>query len=276
MQGRLRVGSVPYLVARPINLGLENDERIELVRDVPARLVERLREATVDVALVSSIELFRAEGYSYLAGPAVAGRGYVASVQVFLRRPLGELRSVVLDPSSRAAQALTRIVLEPREPNVRFAEVPPDTDPRAAAEEQDAGGWLRIGDRALIEVLDGRSPRSFNPCEAWALDTGLPFVFAVWIVRPGIVLSSEQIDAFVSARTRGKAAIEALAQEAAQTWALPLEPCRKYLLQECLYDPGADLAPALLEFRSRAARHGLCRADLPLNPIEVGSSTCRA
>src|SRR5687768_17102849 len=150
---RLRVGSVPYLVARPINFGLETDPRVELVRDVPSRLIDRLRAGEVDVALVSSIELFRTEGYSYLAGPAVAGRGYVGSVQVFLRRPVGELGLVVVDPSSRAAQALAQVVLERRESGVRFVEAPLGSDPRAAAEQLDAGGWLRIGDRALIEVL---------------------------------------------------------------------------------------------------------------------------
>ena len=108
---RLRVGTVPYLVARPLNLGLEAEPELEVAREVPARLVERLRQGTLDVALVSSIELFRAEGYGFLAGPAIAGRGYVASVQVFLRRPLGSLRSVTLDPASRTSQALAQVVL---------------------------------------------------------------------------------------------------------------------------------------------------------------------
>jgi chorismate dehydratase len=273
---RLRVGSVPYLVARPINFGLETDPRVELVRDVPARLIDRLRAGEVDVALVSSIELFRTEGYSYLAGPAVAGRGYVGSVQVFLRRPVGELGLVVLDPSSRAAQALAQVVLERREKGVRFVEAPLGSDPRAAAEQLDAGGWLRIGDRALIEVLEGRSPRTFNPSRAWAEDTGLPFVFAVWIVRPGLELRPEQVEAFASARANGRAAIETLAREASETWGLPHEPCRRYLLEECLYEPGPELSRALLEFRDRAAKLGLCRADLTPREVPLGGSPCPA
>ena len=272
----LRVGSVPYLVARPINFGLEREPGLELVRDVPARLIERLRDGRLDVALVSSIELFRQPGYSFLAGPAVAGRGYVASVQVFLRREVGELGQVVLDPSSRTAQALTRVVLAGREPGVSFTEVPLGSDPRSAAERLDAGGWLRIGDRALIEVLEGRSARTFNPSRAWAEDTGLPFVFALWIVRPGCQLTREQIEAFLRARSRGKVAIEALALEASNTWGLPLEPCRKYLIEECLYEPREALGPALIEFRDRAARLGLCDGALAPPAIEVGDAPCRA
>lgn len=266
---RLRVGSVPYLVARPINLGLEDDERIELSREVPARLVERLRDGSLDVALVSSIELFRAPGYGYLAGPAVAGNGYVASVQVFLRRAVGELRSVVLDPASRTSQALAQIVLARREPQARMREVELGLDPRAEAERGDDGGWLRIGDRALVEALDARAPRSFNPSEAWTTDTGLPFVFALWIVRPGVELDAAQIAAFGEARARGRTAIDALARQAAEAWGLPLAPCLKYLRQECLFDPGDALEPSLLRFRDEAARLGLCRADLTPRALRI-------
>lgn len=273
---RLRVGTVPYLVARPINLGLESEPGLEVAREVPSRLVERLRAGTVDVALVSSIELFRTPGYGYIVGPAIAGRGYVASVQVFLRRKLGDLRSVVLDPASRTSQALAQIVLTRREPGIRFREAPTGRDPRAEADSADDGGWLRIGDRSLVEALSPGAPPTLNPSELWAKDTGLPFVFALWIVRPGVELSAEQLACFERARERGRAALEALAREAARDWALPLEPCLEYLAKECLYDPGEQLEPALLRFRDESARLGLCAADLTPRAIRAGEPRCRS
>ena len=182
----------------------------------------------------------------------------------------------MLDPSSRAAQALTRITLGTRESGIEFIEVPIGVDPRASAEKLDAGGWLRIGDRALIETLEARSPLAFNPSAAWAADTGLPFVFAVWIVRPGLELDAEGIAVFTEARARGAASIEAFAREAAETWGLPLEPCRKYLMEECLYDAGALVEPALLAFRDRAAALGLCRADLAPRAIRPPGAPCPA
>ena len=265
----LRVGTVPYLVARPLNLGLEREPGFELVRAVPAQLVDGLRDGSLDVALVSSIELFRAPGYGYLTGPAVAGRGFVASVQVFLNRPVGELRSIVLDPASRTAQALAQITLERRERDVRFIEVPLGVDPRAVAQAEDHGGWLRIGDAALAEYLGPNAPRVFNPSEAWSADTRLPFVFALWIVRSGLELDAAQLAAFATARARGAAQIEELARDASRAWNLPLSACRKYLLEECRYDPGAELEPALLAFRDAAAKLGLCRGDLRPRALPV-------
>ncbi len=269
----LRVGSVPYLVARPLDAGLEQEPGIELVRRVPAELVAALRGGELDVALVSSIELFRRPGYAFLDGLGVAGAGHVGSVQVFLRAPIADVASVALDPASRAAATLVRVLFERRPGTaeglpraaVRWIEVPAGADPRAAP----ADAWLRIGDPALREHLAPGSPPVFNPCAEWTARTGLPFVFAVWIVRPGMRLGAAQVEAFARARERGRSRLDALADEAAREWDLPVEACRRYLGRECRYEPGADLWPSLRRLRDEAAALDLARADLEPEPIAV-------
>jgi chorismate dehydratase len=270
MASSLRVGSPAFLVARPLDLGLEAEPGLELVHAVPARLVEGLRDGSLDVALVSSIELFRRPGYRYLDGPAVCGRGEVRSVQVFLRRPLSRARRVVLDPASRAAQVLTRIVLPARMSTTpEFLEIDPGEDPRGAAQRLDADAWLAIGDAALRQALAPDAPPAFSPSAAWTEDTGLPFVFAVWIARPGLELDEGALTAFAAARARGSAALEELAAQAARTWSLPLAGCRRYLLEECRYDPGEELRPALYAYRDAAGTLGLCDPSLAPSPISV-------
>lgn len=266
----LRVGAPAYLVARPLDLGLEHERGIELVRAVPARLVEGLRGGALDVALVSSIELFRAPGYRWIDGPAVCGAGPVRSVQVFLNVPLERVERVLLDPDSRAAAALTRVVL-PRRLRVApiFLEVEDGRPAEQAAREERADAWLAIGDAALRRALSDPTPASFDPCAAWFADTGLPFAFAVWIVRPGVRPSAEHLAAFARARERGRAALGELAARAAAEWSLPAEACLRYLAQECRYDPGPALARALLAFRDAAAPLGLCTGDLDPAPIPL-------
>ena len=271
----LRVGAPAYLVARPLDLGLEREPGFELEHAVPARLVEGLREGRLDVALVSSIELFRRPGYRFLDGPAVCGAGPVRSVQVFLRRPLAGVRRVLLDPASRAAQVLTRITLPSRLAQApEFLEAPAGREAAAAALEADAHAWLAIGDAALRTALGPDAPPSFDPCAAWFADTGLPFAFAVWIVRPGVELAPEALAAFARARERGAAALPRLADEAARAWGLPAEACRRYLGEECRYDPGPALARALFAFRDAAAALGQCEAALDPTPIQIPA--CRA
>jgi chorismate dehydratase len=266
---RLKVGSVPYLVGRPLDLGLAAEPGIDYVQRVPAELVAGLRAGQLDVALVSSIELFRQPGYRYLADLAVAGTGFVASVQVFLRRPIDEVHSLALDPASRTAATLVRVLLAerraPAEPRAsaqrsapRFVEVAGGGDPR----QSDADAWLAIGDRALRAYLAPDAPPVFNPSQEWCARTGLPFIFAVWIVRPGIHLAPAHLAAFVRARERGRARVPELADEASRRWELPLAACRKYLGEECRYEPGPDMERALFAFRDRAAALELCQSDL--------------
>ncbi len=260
----LRVGSVPYLVGRPLDSGLENAPGIELVRRVPADLVAALRAGMLDVALVSSIELFRRPGYRYLDGLAVCAAGFVGSVQVFLRRPISEVKSVALDPASRTAAALVQVLLRPP---VRFVDVLPGTDPKDVPTD----AWLAIGDPALRQTLAANAPPAFNPAQAWFERTRLPFIFAAWIVGPGVVLEPWHLAAFGEARARGVAQIEELATRASREWKLPVQACRKYLTQECRYEPGPDFERALLCFRDEAAAVGLCEKDL--SPTSIAGAT---
>lgn len=270
---RLAVGSVPYLVGRPLDLGLEDEPGLTFRREVPALLVEGLRSGRLDVALVSSIELFRRPGYGYLDGVAVAGEGFVGSVQVFLRRPIEDVRTLALDPASRTAAALVRALLVERRATrdhaggpPTFLEVPLGVDPRAV----EADAWLRIGDAALRETVVDRVP-AWNPSREFARRTGLPFVFAAWIVAPGAA-PAPHLAAFRAAHARGAAAKRVLAEEAASTLGLPVAACREYLEVECLYEPGARMRDSLLAFRDLGARAGVCESALAPAPIALGDA----
>ena len=272
--GVLRVGTVPYLVGRPLNLGLEEEPRIEVTADVPARLVEGLRAGDLDVALVSSIELFRRPGYRWIPGLCVAGDGFVGSVQLFLARPLAEVRRVALDPASRTARALLQVLagLDPELPaGLEFVEVPAGEDPRALVTAGGAEAWLRIGDPALLEHLEERLPH-YNPSARWAELTGLPFVFAAWIAREGVDLGPH-LAAFEAAAARGAEAAEGLARGAADGWALDPELVVDYLVRECRYrlDPERQ-ERALLAFGERARAAGLVPAEGVPTPRSAGTS----
>lgn len=263
----LNVGSVPYLVGRPLDLGLEQDPALRYSRAVPSQLVEGLRNASLDVALVSSIELFRRPGYSVLPGPCVAGQGFVGSVQLFLRRPLAATQRIALDPASRTSAALVAalLALDGEQPRL-LIEVPAGSDPRA-----DGDAWLRIGDRALVESAElgaeqseacGPEGPAWNLSAEWRRRTGLPFVFACWIARPGIDLAAHAAR-FEAAWARGQAALPALAEAAAGPLGIHPARLRRYLEQECCYRLEPDVqARSLARFRDLVARSGAAQSDL--------------
>ncbi len=115
---------------------------------------------------------------------AIASRGPVLSVTLFSREPWAEIRRVALDAGSRTSAALTQILLRKRY-GVHPEVVPLPLD--RGAEDVDADAVLLIGDRAMRACLPGFA-HAFDLGQEWHDWTGLPFVYAVWAVRPGVDL----------------------------------------------------------------------------------------
>ena len=98
----IRIGGVPYVVGAPLLAGLDAERGVELVRDLPARLIERLRRSELDVALASAIEAFRRPGYRVVSEIGICSRGAVLSVRGFRRPGGGPIRTVGVDEGSQS------------------------------------------------------------------------------------------------------------------------------------------------------------------------------
>jgi chorismate dehydratase len=258
----LRLGAPQYLAARPCLEGLDDDPRFKLERATPAALIDMLHSGAVDAALVSSIEAFRRPGYRYVPSVGIVALRRVMSVLLFAREPLEQCTSVALDPASRAGAALAQIVLSERgRGRVRVVEVRPGADPAEAGTDC----WVRIGDAALKEGHAARGARAIDLAESWFSLTGLPFVFALWLVRKDVLFTSEDARSLVRARDRGVERSDAIARGAARELGLPEDFLRDYLGGACHYSletPG--VAEGLREFHRRAAALGL--ADPSIEP----------
>jgi chorismate dehydratase len=248
----IRVGAVRFLNARPLTFYLkEIAPRAELVFDVPSRLAEALKTGDVDVAMIPSIEYFRRPGYTIISDACIACRGPVRSVKLFSRVPFAKIRTLALDEGSRTSAALVRILLKDE-----F-----DADPRigslslganAAACQSDA--VLVIGDRGIASTAGGFG-YVMDLGEHWFRSTGLPFVFAMWIARPGADLRGfkEQLSV---ARDEGVKRIPEIARlEAADGWISEAD-CLTYLRDHLHFYFGRKEQQGLELFYRRAERHG--------------------
>ncbi len=201
MSDKLRVGAVSYLNTKPLVYGLERGlaaDRIDLSYDVPAQLAEQMQAGRLDIALLPVIELGRMPGLEVVPGLAIACDGDTRSVLLVAKRPFEEIESVALDPESRTSNALTLALLGESFGVLPRVEIGHRTL-EAALEHCDAA--VRIGDKALFEpVPDGLLVQDLG--RAWKQATGLPFVFAAWIARPGVV-DREIYRALHDSRRRG-------------------------------------------------------------------------
>ena len=255
---KIRAGAVSYLNTRPLVFGLEQGlgaDRIELSYDVPSVLAGRMAAGEIDLALLPVIELARIPGLVVVPGLAIGSLGNCRSVLLAARKPLSDVTSVALDPESRTSNALARVL---------FAEVwgvaPAFVDGPCglalALEEHDAA--VRIGDKALFEPLP-RGVVAYDLGGAWTARTMLPFVFAVWAARPGVV-DREIYEILHASRRAGAAALPAIAAD--YTWNGRQHPeiSMGYLHDAMRYRLGDPEVGAVRRFLAAAATIGVIDA----------------
>jgi chorismate dehydratase len=244
----LRLGAVPYLNVAPMIHGLQDDPSIEIVRDVPSRLLDRLRAGEIDVATIPSVDYARAD-LEIVPGIAIASRGPVRSVKLVHRVPLADVRLIAVDTSSHTSIALLRVLardLLAHEP--RYTPAAPEI--RTMLEAADAA--LMIGDPALFSA--GEHP-SVDLGREWTAHTGLPFVYAFWAAPRGR-LTRAIVTRLRDTLAAGQAAISRIAMSYNGGAGRSAE-CESYLRESVVYEFGAREQQGLLEFYRRCRTLGI-------------------
>jgi cyclic dehypoxanthinyl futalosine synthase len=253
---RLRVAAVAYLNARPLYEGLDREPasaRVQLDCGVPAEVARRVAEDEADLALMPVAAAATLGDMRIVRGGAIGARGAVRSVVLVGERPIDELDEIAVDLSSRTSVVLARLVLRARRKGVEPRLV--GRGPREAISHvSGTRGALVIGDPAL--EIEGRFPHVLDLGQAWQDLTGLPFVFAAWCGRPG-VLSADDERLLEAAKRRGMDRRDALADEHAARTRLPAESLRAYLRSAIHYELGDEERRGLERFFDEAARAGL-------------------
>jgi predicted solute-binding protein len=172
----LRIGCVKYLNARPLIDGWPGP----VVLDHPSALCQQLAGGELDAALVSSFEFLRNPIYQIVDGVSIASDGPVYSVLV--AHPDRTVSSEIeLDPASLTSVALLQYLVAER--SSRFCPVDLTSDVLSSLVSGRAR--LLIGDQAIrFRQKFGQTYRYWDLGEEWKGLTGLPFVYALWLVRP--------------------------------------------------------------------------------------------
>lgn len=250
----IRVGAVNYLNTKPLIWGLEEQApEVQLVLDVPSRLADDLASGLLDVALIPSIECFRAQpAYRIVPDVSIAARGPVLSVKLLSRVDLDRIETLALDEGSRSSIALVQILLAKRwGVRPRLQTFPLGSS--AAAASTDA--VLLIGDRAIHQP-EGDFAHALDLGEAWFEWTGLPCVFAVWAVRGGVDLKG--VDrALQTARDEGLKHVDEIAAVEGPAVGISPERCRRYLTENLHYNFGYAERAGLERFYELACELGL-------------------
>ena len=248
----LKIGCVQYLNAKPLICAYPG----AVVFDHPARLAEQLASGLLDVALVPTYEALRSPDYKIADSIAIASHGPVFSVVLAYRGRLQDLKTIALDPGSLTSVFLLRTIL------AEFHGLRPGF----AAEPDGGDARLVIGNQAIaFRNTHGADCNYLDLGGEWSERTGLPFVYAMWLLRREVSKPEAVADELRELKRLG---MDRLEEIACGETGFDANFCRQYLGGHVRYDLGDGEKRGIAKWRELLLKHGLiASAEKPLDYI---------
>ncbi len=265
----LRVAAINFLNPAPLMwdfehppLAAELAQHYTLHYTQPSLCADELLSARADLGLIPIASL--TPDLAIVPGCTIASLNEVRSIQLIVRSPhtLSTVRTIAADTASRSSLAYAEVLFR-KFLNTRPTLVPAAADPVAMLQSADAA--ILIGDPALLaiesrEQIEGTiGPcRWFDLAHEWRTRTNLPWVAAVWAVRPEALgppgLTPAQLTEDLEAsRNHGLLNIEKLVEQWTPRIAIPPATIRHYLSYNIHYVLNTDCVRAIEVFRQFAA-----------------------
>lgn len=285
----LRVAAISFLNPAPLLFNFQHEptasalrSRYELHYTTPAHCARELHSGAADLGLIPIAEL--TPELAIVPGCTIASLREVRSILLLVKNPanlpapeaLSHVSTIATDSASRSSTAYAHILFE-HFYNTRPTFTEQRADPVSMLSTADAA--LLIGDPALL-ARQNRSQieaeiatqldTDFAPgsllwldlAALWRQHTGLPWVAAVWAVRPAALLlngiTPAQLTADLTAsRDAGLTHIDTLVREWTPRISIPAEIIRTYLTQNIHYTLDQDCLRAIEHFRALATQLGV-------------------
>ena len=269
----LRLGCIKYLNARPLIHGWPG----KVAFDDPANLCQQLARGDLDVALVSSFEFLRNPTYRIVDAVSISSDGPVYSVVVAHLGKVSDIEEIDLDPASLTSVNLLRCLL------AELA-VKPCLIKRPAGVSSAAGRTRRgepsgsksgsstdrvrllIGDQAIRFRQQHENEYHFwDLGQAWKKLVDLPFVYALWLIRPENVDFKRIASRLRALRDQNLAQLDRIMAEEKE-----FSPafCSRYYREHVRFSFGEREKGGLRSFAQLCAKHGLLpQRDLHLDLV---------
>jgi chorismate dehydratase len=253
----LRIGSVSYLNAKPLIHGLENQNDLSLILDVPSKLLPGLKDKRFDIALLPVIDYQRLDGLSIVPSGGIGCDGPTLTVRIFSRVPIEQIKTLACDTDSHTSVALARIILA-EEFGIR-----PRMVDLLHGDDRPVEARLLIGDKVVCEEPPGFE-HQLDLGSAWKELTGLPFLFATWMARDGIDLR-DLPQRLERAKLDGLAHVGEIVSRFAVPRGWPAGIAQQYLTSYLKFDVTPTHLKAIEKFHQLAHEHKIIeRAPQPL------------
>jgi len=246
MKPKISLGKISYINASPIYYGLDNGllpDWLTMVPDVPSALNRKIITDQIEISPISAaFYAMNHEKLLLLPDLSISCQGNVLSVICASNYALDDLnqKTVMFSNESASAASFLKMIFSQKQVYPDF-KVGPVGDIHKIPRDVDA--VMVIGDNALTQPWKERFVHCFDLGGIWHEMTGLPFVFAVWVVRESFAKKyPEQVkevhDLLLASKKQGYAHIEAVIEAGTQKLNLSHAIVKKYYdLLICDLDP---------------------------------------
>ena len=269
----VRVAAISFLNPAPLMWDFEHApladelaERYTLHYTQPSQCADELLSGRADLGLIPVAAL--TPDLAIVPGCTIASLDEVRSIQLVLKHPhtLRSIRTIAADTASRSSLAYAEILFR-KFLNTHPTFLPAPADTVAMLRQADAA--ILIGDPALLAIEDRTAiEEEVGPCtwhdlaHEWRTRTNLPWVAAVWAVRPEALsiahITSEQLTAdLIQSRDHGLTHIDDLVREWTPRIPLTAAAIRHYLTHNIHYSLDPDCIRTVQLFRQYAAEAGI-------------------
>jgi chorismate dehydratase len=231
-------------------------------------LCKRLASGGLDVAFVSSFEFLRNPIYRIVDDVSISSAGPVYSVVVAHRGDISEVDEIQLDPAAETSGNLLRCLLAERglSPRLGSAGCQPAVVGSLPTTHH---ARLLIGDQAIrFRQKHAKEFHYWDLGEQWNKVVGLPFVYALWLVRPEVVDPKPIAKRLRALRDENLAGIDELIAEEKE---FDHKFCRRYYCENLRFGFGEKERAGLREFH----KHCLEQRLLPREHLEGGPRDSR-
>ena len=275
----LRVAAINFLNPAPLMWDFEHPphaaelaRRYTLHYTQPSLCADELLAARADLGLIPIASL--TPDLAIVPGCTIASLDEVRSIQLIVKSPhtLDTVKTIAADTASRSSLAYAEILFR-KFLRTHPTFLPAPADPIAMLQQADAA--ILIGDPALLALESHDAiEEKIGPCQwfdlarEWHTRTNLPWVAAVWAVRPESlgtpgVTAAQLTEDLEASRNHGLLNIETLVEQWTPRIAIPPATIRHYLSHNIHYVLNTDCVRAIELFRQYAAEAGIL-PPLPL------------
>lgn len=266
-KARYRLGVVRFLNTLPLIDGLEKLTDLELVPDVPARLIDLLISGKVDAALCSIIDYARSpEPLVVLPSGVLGSDGSTMTVRLFSQVPIDRIEQVHCDTDSHTSVILLRVLLHEHF-QIKPELISFDASAHHANGRKDSTwpeAMLVIGDKVVTEPTPAiRYPYQLDLGQQWKDHTGLPFVFAAWLAKA--TTDAGTLCAILDRQRRyNRHTIDKTIASRAVALGWPVDLARLYVNEMLRYEWTDAMKQSVARFFDSAHQMGLIDQSAPL------------